>query len=231
MPLTSPSRLEKLQIQAFSDRGRSSRVGVFEAMFNPESIKLDYTINYAEFDAPGSGGQQANFVHGKHAVSPIRLLLDGTGYADTGSPQSQGESVTDKVETFLDLCVRLNGSSHEPNFLRLQWGRGVLQSFDCRVKSLSINYPLFDRSGAPLRAELDVNFGEDKSNDKRAREENRSSPDVSHIRTVKAGDSLPLLCQQIYGSADHYLNVARTNRLTDFRRLEPGKTLVFPPLL
>lgn len=230
MPLASPSKLEKLQIQAFSDRERSSRVGRFEAMFNPESISLSYTIHYAELQSPGSGGEQANFVHGKQAVSPLKIILDGTGVADTGSARSQAESVTDKIERFLDLCVRINGSSHEPNFLRLQWGQGVLQQFDCRLHSLSINYTLFDRSGAPLRAELDVRFSEDVPNDTRARKENRSSPDVSHVRLVRVGDTLPLLCQEIYGSPQPYLLVARANRLDNVRALRPGQKIVFPPL-
>ena len=46
---------------------------------------------------------------------------------------------------------------------------------------------------------------------------------------VLAGDTLPLLCQQIYGSATHYLQVAAFNGLDDFRVLEPGRELLFPP--
>lgn len=230
MALTSNAKLEKLQILAFADRERSRPMGAFAAMFNPDSLKLEYTIDYAQFNSPGSGGQQANFVHGKHAVSPIKLILDGTGYAPAASAQSGAESVAAKVERFLDLCVRVNGTSHEPNFLRLQWGMGVLQSFDCRLGSLSIGYTLFARNGAPLRAELDIEFVEDKPNKRRAQEENRSSPDVSHVRLVKSGDTLPALCAEIYGSEAHYLVVARANEIDNVRRLTPGQTLIFPPL-
>jgi nucleoid-associated protein YgaU len=47
---------------------------------------------------------------------------------------------------------------------------------------------------------------------------------------VKAGDSLPALCYQIYGDPGYYLEVARFNRLDDFRRLQPGTRVVFPPV-
>ncbi len=57
-----------------------------------------------------------------------------------------------------------------------------------------------------------------------------SSPDLTHVRTVQAGDTLPLLCTSIYGSARHYLLVARHNGLDDFRQLQPGQQLQFPPL-
>jgi nucleoid-associated protein YgaU len=58
----------------------------------------------------------------------------------------------------------------------------------------------------------------------------KSSPDLSHLVTVKAGDTLPLLCCNIYGSSVYYLEVARVNGLAHFRDLAPGMQLLFPPL-
>ena len=48
---------------------------------------------------------------------------------------------------------------------------------------------------------------------------------------MKSGDTLPLLCKEIYGSSAHYLRVAADNRLDDFRNLVPGQTLYFAPLV
>ena len=62
------------------------------------------------------------------------------------------------------------------------------------------------------------------------REAGKSSPDVTHVRVVKSGDTLPLLCKEVYGSAAHYLRVAHDNGLDDFRNLTPGRTLTFAPL-
>jgi hypothetical protein len=47
---------------------------------------------------------------------------------------------------------------------------------------------------------------------------------------VVAGDTLPLLCFQIYQESKYYVEVARINRLDDFRNLEPGRQILFPPL-
>ena len=60
--------------------------------------------------------------------------------------------------------------------------------------------------------------------------ENKTSPDLSHSRIVKSGDTLPLLSKEIYGSAVHYLRVAQANGLDNFRSLTPGQQIVFPPL-
>ena len=46
---------------------------------------------------------------------------------------------------------------------------------------------------------------------------------------VVDGDTLPLLCREIYGSASYYLRVAQVNRLDDFRNLTAGQELIFPP--
>jgi nucleoid-associated protein YgaU len=56
------------------------------------------------------------------------------------------------------------------------------------------------------------------------------SPDLTHVRLIKDGDTLPALCHAIYGDPLRYLQVASVNGLDDFRRLEAGTRLVFPPL-
>ncbi|MEB3157176.1 MAG: LysM peptidoglycan-binding domain-containing protein, partial [Cyanobacteriota bacterium] len=60
-------------------------------------------------------------------------------------------------------------------------------------------------------------------------QDNFSSPDLTHRRLVRAGDTLPQLCLEIYGTAEHYLRVADVNNLDDVRVLTPGQQLLFPP--
>jgi nucleoid-associated protein YgaU len=42
---------------------------------------------------------------------------------------------------------------------------------------------------------------------------------------------LPLLCNRIYNDPSYYREVARINNLSNFRNLEPGLILRFPPLV
>ena len=53
---------------------------------------------------------------------------------------------------------------------------------------------------------------------------------MSHAFTIREGDSLPLLCKEVYGKMDYYLQVAEHNGLTNFRELEVGSTIELPPL-
>ena len=68
------------------------------------------------------------------------------------------------------------------------------------------------------------------SKEEEALRANRSSPDLSHIIEVKAGDNLPMLCYQVYKDSAYYLDVARVNGITNFRDIRPGTKLHFPPL-
>jgi nucleoid-associated protein YgaU len=79
-------------------------------------------------------------------------------------------------------------------------------------------------------ARLKTNFISDEDPDKRGLLENKSSPDLTHTRIVKSGDTLPLLTKEIYGSSQYYLRLAQINNINDFRNLTPGCEIIFPPL-
>ena len=50
------------------------------------------------------------------------------------------------------------------------------------------------------------------------------------IITVAPGDTLPLMCFDVYGDPRYYLFVAGYNRLDGFRQLSVGQPILFPPL-
>ncbi len=236
MALGDLFKLTKLTIQAFSDEKRKSPAGrnhEFEVMFNPSSLKMQYTSQFQEQEVLGSSSSQARYSRSRANALSIKLIIDGTGVSSYGLSNAYDlgyDDVATQVDRFLGLCYRMNGDIHEPNFLRLIWGKGPLGSgFDCRLRSVDINYTSFNRDGSPLRAELAATFVEHLDADKLANQERTSSPDLTHTRTVKHGDTLPLLCREIYGSAEYYLRVAQANELDDFRNLTPGQELGFPP--
>jgi hypothetical protein len=222
------AKLEKLKILAFKNAERTEKVSgcsEFEAMFNPKSIKETHSIVWGMRQGQNSSGKQMNYSRSKPARLDLDLLLDGTGIYSIET--NKQKTVSDRVQEFLDVTFRYNGDIHEPNYLVMEWGQS---DFSCRLLNVDIKYNLFDRDGRPLRAELEVSLVGDEEEKKRAGREQKSSPDLTHVRMVRSGDTLPLLTQQIYGSASHYLGVARLNDLDHFRNLTPGQTIFFPPL-
>jgi nucleoid-associated protein YgaU len=98
------------------------------------------------------------------------------------------------------------------------------------LKSASIAYKMFKPDGVPLRAVITANFTDNSDDRTRVAVAQDQSPDLMHARLMKAGDNLPAMCYKIYGDHNYYLEVARANRIDDFRNIAPGTKIFFPPL-
>ena len=111
--------------------------------------------------------------------------------------------------------------------MRLAWG--TLQ-FRCRLKEMTVRYILFQPNGKPLRAEVTAEFMEYIDAATTLKMQGDNSPDMTHVRIVKAGDSLPLMCYEIYGDCNYYLEVAKANKLPNYQALPIGQRITFPPI-
>ena len=225
-------KLEKLKIKAYKSPrtvDRRGGSGNFEAMFNPESFSRKYAIQYGRGQGLNSSDQQATYSRSEPSDLKLKLVLDGSGVSEMGILQlGPQKKVSDRIQEFLNLTFEMNGEIHEPNYLTVEWGD---LTFSCRLESVDITYTNFEHDGTPLRAELDVSLISDSGGRKAIGSGDiRSSPDLTHSRVVRSGDTLPLLTQEIYGSSAYYLRVAQVNNLDNFRRLNPGQEIIFPPL-
>ena len=236
----------KMTILAYRDAARSKTLGSFEVQYNPETLKRHHSNKFAEGAAPGDTSKTGPWVYSPAARLDVALIFDGTRVGAMGLEQLRADArrtVDERVAEFMDACCHIDGDTHEPPFLRIQWGSVVgavfkgtsatvtkePPAFDCRLESVEVNYETFGRDGTPLHARLAATFVEDIDPAREAKLKKRSSPDLTHRRMVVAGDTLPLLCREIYGSPLHYLRVAQVNMLEDFRNLTPGQELIFPP--
>lgn len=221
--------LEKMLILAFEDSKSAETGGTkdakdkFEALINPESYTLEYKVKTSDGQGQGTSGAQIKFEYTLPEELTFEFLFDNTGIID-GKPRPNG--VADEVKHFREMLTGYQGSSHEPYHLKLVWGDLV---FKGRAIDLSITHKLFNPDGQPIRTVAKVKFKKSVEDKKRAQKDKAQSADLTHVRKVKMGDNLPLLCFRIYGDPQHYLEVARVNGLDNFRSLKPGMDLAFPP--
>ena len=226
-------KLEKLKITAYEKIERSDKGESFTVMFNPNSISMKHENKLNKRQGINATGRKAEYIYSYSNVLNLDLVLDGTGVTDYGVSTLLGmgtKSVAEQIEQLLKLCFLMEGEIHEPKFLKIQWGEGELADFDCRMQSVDIQYSLFDTNGKPLHATLKAVFVDDTPPEKRTRRAGKKSPDLVRTRTVKSGDTLPLLAKGIYGSSEYYLRLAQLNNIDDFRNLTPGQQIIFPPL-
>lgn len=213
--------LKKMKIEAYKEIEYSSLVDEFVVMFNPASYNERYEIEYEEAQGQGTTGSTQKFKTIKPQEYSFDFVFDGTGVS------GEKKEVTDEVDRFMTVAGKINSEIHRPLFLKISWGELVTH---CVLKSADITYDLFKPDGAPLRAKIKAVFAVNMDDTLRTAQEGKNSPDLTHIRTVGAGDTLPLMCHRIYGDCRYYLDVAAINGLTDFRNLAAGTTLTFPPL-
>lgn len=226
--------LTKVEIRAFKDKTYGEEVGKFVLPINPEQFSQEFKVEYDLEQAQGSQGNDPEFKFTRPEELKLDFTFDGTGVVPVkGQAGAFHKDVAGQVQDFLNLVYTMSNETHKPNFLRLLWGGfsfGTKNGFDCILKDLSINYTLFSAEGKPLRAKINATFVNYIEQERRVREEGKESPDVTHLRQVNAGDTLPLMTYRIYRDPSYYLQVAKANGLVNFRKLQTNTRLRFPPV-
>jgi hypothetical protein len=220
--------ITKLQVTAYADGDFTKPVaGPLSVTVNPDKYTHSYQIKYTDPQAQGSTGASPRF--NKIAAEKVNfeLVFDGTGVIAPPTP-APPQPVSKQIEAFKGIVFDYSGKIHSPKYVKLNWGTLL---FRCRLSSLDFTYKLFKPDGSPLRATARAAFIGYTDEEELARQANKSSPDLTHLVMVKAGDTLPLMCWNVYGTSTPYLQVAAVNELVEFRNLRPGSQLLFPPLV
>ncbi len=195
----------------------------FLAMFNPETIAITEGVNWRSTNTAGTEGTQQTYLNTKGRTFSIDIMLDGTGINTNGIKIP----VTAQVLLFRLATTTVNKLTHRPNHLILQYGLFIIH---CVLTTSTVTYTMFDIFGLPIRAKISASFAEVTPTGLMAALAMLSSPDLSHKVEVKEGDLLPLLTHKVYKNQLYYLQVAKANKLKNFRRLKAGTTLIFSPI-
>lgn len=222
--------LKKLEIIAFKDETFSSKTGnQFKMMVNPANYDENKVIAYEEVKMP-DGGNTPTYRAYQDEVFKIEFYLDNTGtfinWMDYKGPTVK-QPLSEIIKNLEETVYTYIGDVHQPPFLNVTWGT---LNYKGRLKELTTKYEMFSSEGEPVRAKVSMEILKFVDQKTKNILQNKSSPDLSHLVTVKAGDTLPTLCRRIYKSEAYCMEVARINGLTGFRHLEPGIRLLFPPL-
>ncbi len=201
-------KLERMVITAYRDEN-------YAAMLAQDGNPLTVWIN------PENVRHHANISHNE------REALGRSGAAPRANRFKQKTVYCEVLDQFRRLVVAMDGTIQSPNYLKLTWAQ---QEFHGVLTSMNISHHLFRSDGTPLRAKVALACSGFTPEMQPAKLPPGGRPDLSHLITVTAGDTLPDLCMQIYGDSRYYLKIAAFNGITGFRRLMPGMQLLFPPI-
>jgi hypothetical protein len=243
------SELKKLKIKAIENGKVTTNPDlIYDALVNPESYTINHFVEYnSEPPPPGNTGVEQQFVRTLPPTLQFDFLFDSTGVipkplsgiagalsnvpiagAIAGALSNTDKyDILDDIDKFKKVVYEYNGDEHAPRRVQLLWGTLL---FEGVLTSLNFNFKLFQPDGTPIRVVATAGFNGTIEDDLRVAKEQSTSPDLTHIRKVKEGDTLPLMSYRIYGDSAYYLEVAKANNLTNFRNLKVGDEVFFPPL-
>ena len=195
----------------------------FVAMINPEQISHSGSIQMAESQGTNTAGNTNQFKSYAPETVSFDLYFDATGVVD-----DINLPVDVQIAALKAVVYDYQGDIHKPHYVKISWA--PFKDFVCHLTTFKTDYTLFKADGTPLRAKVNLSFKQYIDPKTREAWANKSSPDLTHAKTIRMGDALPLMCKDIYGKVDFYPQVASSNGLTNFRELAVGDVLDFPPL-
>lgn len=198
---------------------------VVRCMFNPKEYTFSKQNKWEE--KPADKKTVAHLKYGGGAPANLKLQLLFDTYEDHEYSKA-GDDVRKYTKGLWNMMVLEKGKK-EPPHCRFEWGD--LWSFEAVIDSISQKFTLFDASGTPLRAILDVSFKQTKDEGQYPRQNPTSggSPD-EHMHVVREGETLPAIAYAEFGDASVWRHLADLNDVADPLRLPPGQELIIKPL-
>ncbi|MBZ0303873.1 MAG: LysM peptidoglycan-binding domain-containing protein [Anaerolineae bacterium] len=186
-------------------------------LFNPNQYSLDKNNQYAELGIPGLSAPILQYVRGGTRTLSMELFFD------TYEQQTDVREHTNQIYGLLGI----NRETHVPPICTFEWGdfdfRGVLERVSGR-------YTLFLSDGTPVRATLNVTLKEYVEIEVEVRRTPTESVDHFKTRVVQAGDTVSSIAAKEYKDPRQWRPIARANQIANPRVLQPGRSLVLPPL-
>lgn len=215
----------KMMITAYTDDTFNSVYKpALELPINPAKVKLSKGIRYAEDKQLGSLNGSNSYVRYQPEVLYFECLLDVTNAMEDDDGE---EPVHNTVNALEERLYDYNTEGHRPSFVKVEYGD---ITFFGQLKTLETEYTLFNPKGLPLRAELKVTLTGYCSQKEEKKHFSKRSPDVSRLVTLKEGQTLAALCDEIYDDPLLVGEVARFNNLNGYRSIPAGTKLLMPML-
>jgi nucleoid-associated protein YgaU len=190
---------------------------VVKVLFNPTDLSRDRGSHYASMPVPGLAMPILQYIRGESEILTLELFLDRT---DSGS------DIDADIGT-LEKLIEIGSALHAPPVVDFVWGTFC---FTGVITSIRERMTLFSEDGRRLRARLAMSFKSYKSAEVQLRDLKLSSPDRSHTRVLREGETLAHIAFEVYGDPRMWRPIALANGITRPRFIQPGTPLLIPAL-
>ena len=209
--------LERATITDVSHSKGDSARRVVNVLFNPTDLSLESGSHYASMPVPGLSMPILQYIRGESNVLNLELFLDRT---------DQGKDIEADIAA-LEGFIRIDSSLHAPPVVDFAWGKFA---FTGVVTSLREKMTLFSEDGRRLRSRLSLSLKSYKSAEVQLRDLKLASPDRSHARVLREGETLAHIAYEVYGDPRMWRPIALANGIERPRFIEPGTPLWIPAM-
>lgn len=217
--------MDKVTIKSYTDKNYSQKYGEdIVLQVNPSELKFEKGIKYRKDIQLGALGGSSVFDSYNEEQLSFDVTLDATGVL---APEEDVKSIPDFIALLEDQLYFYNSEGHRPPYVLLIWGMLVFRG---QLSKMDMQYVMFGAGGMPLRVKVSFVFSGYTSDEEERKRAGKSSPDMSHLVVLQAGETIASVCRRIYGDSLLVDEIARINGLCGFRKVEPGTELLFPNL-
>ena len=190
-----------------------------DILYFPTEYSMEKGNTFTEIAVPGLESPYLQYVRGNAGSITLEVFYD---------TYEKGVDVRVHTDKLTDL-MNIDPEIHAPPQLMFIWGIPSAEPFICVMERATKRFTMFDSSGIPVRAKINVTLKEFKM-ELNSRERSLQSPDKTKIYITKQGDSLWAIAHKEYGDPLIWRPIAEKNNINNPRYLEPGTELIIPPV-
>ena len=209
--------LQRATITDLSHAAGSPARKVIQVLFNPTDLSLERASHYASMPVPGLSMPILQYIRGESDTLSLELFLDRT--------DQDSDIESDLAD--LEGLITIDGTLHAPPVVEFAWGH---LAFSGVVTSLRERMTLFSEDGRRLRSRVALSLRSYKSAEVQLRELKLSSPDRTHVRVLREGETLAHIAYEVYGDPRMWRPIADANGIRRPRSIAPGTPLLIPAL-
>ncbi|MBW3578946.1 MAG: hypothetical protein KY462_14635 [Actinobacteria bacterium] len=199
-------------------------VPVLICRYNPKSLRISGGGEWKKFKTTEQNDRPpATFSNPKpRKIEGLELIVDMFEL-----PYGNLDWELRAIEDWCQPRAHINPLSHQVSAVHLRFQWGEKRYFKCYITSYTIEYTMFAKSGAPLRAKVTLTLEEALSP---TETQNPTSGGKGGERTYvsRAGDTLHSIAYRHYRHPRYWRGLAAFNGIDDPMRLPTGTTVALP---
>ena len=202
--------------------------------FNPSEYRITDRSVYSQRSRRKKDEPAMTYNGGMYSTLEVTLFFNSDEFTSLSSvvksaaSMLMGDDGNDISKTIdkISALTKIDGDEHMPPGCMFVWGS--LQFFGY-VENVGVNYTMFDKSGKPLRAVVNLTMqGSTKANTERSSP--LMSPDRTKARTMTEDSSIWCLAEKEYGDVREWRRIADANDILNPLDIPVGRVLKVPSI-